>query len=456
MPRERAGTGPHQLESPKSSVSSGSSCGRISPGGGVASVLAETITSRRAQQQQPQQQELQAESARRRHLALPATGASRQRRRPGPLSVESDWHDEPFGAALKPDPHRIPAAARSARDLRPRHLGLVKFPGDLDSWGGDSARAHVRAVSVRGGESLVELNTLHKLAERRAAQLQRHKSLALAVWDGRHDLVSAEELGSTQAAGQAEETCWPLCTSVPALSLMLVLCGCGSQLPYELMNSVDRGCGALIAVCEAAFGLAATAPVALRQHSWSVPLPTHACVAGVAVLYPLLLNQALASPLPVVLLSTLKNGNLVANALVGMLLLGKRYSSRQLVSIAVVSGGLVLTALSARASSGRQDDSGAGADVLLTREGVVAAGCLAGALLARALSGGLQEAAFAKCDGTRASADEMLFFQNLFGKSTNSAIFGCEFSPRFCCEWTDSRASRPTGASGAGSVVVQG
>ena len=433
MPRERAGTGPDRLESPKTSVSSGggSSCGRISPGGGVASVLAETITSRRAQQQHSQQQELQAEPTRMEHRAWAATGTSRQRRRPGPLSVESDWPDQPFGAALKPDPHHIRVGSRSARDLRPRHL---HFPGDADGWGGDSPRARVRAVSVRGGESPVELDRLHELAKRRAAQLQRHKSLALAVWDGHHDLVSAEEVGSTQEAGEAEGTCGALCASVPALSLMLVLCGCGSQLPYELMNSIDRGCGALIAVCEAVFGLAATAPVALRQQSWSVPLSTHACVAGVAVLYPLLLNQALASPLPVVLLSTMKNGNLVANALVGVLLLGKRYSSRQLLSVVVVSGGLVLTALSGSASSDSHDSPEAGASLLLTLEGIVAVGCLAGALLARALSGGLQEAAFAKCD-TRASADEMLFFQNLFGKSTNSAFFwGCDFSSPFCCE----------------------
>ena len=70
-----------------------------------------------------------------------------------------------------------------------------------------------------------------------------------------------------------------------------------------------------------------------------MPVATHAWLAGAAVLYPLLLNQALASPLPVVLLSTLKNGNLVANAIVGVLLLGKRYSARQLLSVAIVSTG---------------------------------------------------------------------------------------------------------------------
>ena len=46
-------------------------------------------------------------------------------------------------------------------------------------------------------------------------------------------------------------------------------------------------------------------------------------------------------------------------------------------------------------------------------EGVVAAACLAGALLARALTGGMQEAAFARCDGGRPSAPEARRFLTL-------------------------------------------
>lgn len=436
MPREFAGTGPDHLESPQATTrsshgSEGSPGGRISPGGGVASVLAETIIARRAQHQRQQesqhdeQEDLRAEPVGMRDFAGTASGAPRQRRRrPDPLSVDSGQRDDPFGTALSPAMWRVPTTARSARDLRPRRLGLLAFAGDADNWEGDSPGTRVRrAVSLRGGESPVELGRLHKLAQRRAAQLQRDWSLALAVWDGHHDLVahvtrakSVEEVGSTQEGTDTEGACGTLCASVPALSLLLVLCGCGSQLPYELMNSIDRGCGALIAVCEALFGLAVTAPNALRQESWTVPVQTHACLAGAAVMYPLLLNQALASPLPVVLLSTLKNGNLVANALVGVLLLGKRYSTRQFASIAVVSAGLVLTALSGATSN---DGAAESANVSFTVEGVVAVACLAGALLARALTGGLQEAALAKCNGTHVSADEMLFFQNMLGESAH-------------------------------------
>ena len=71
--------------------------------------------------------------------------------------------------------------------------------------------------------------------------------------------------------------------------------------------------------------LAANSPPPL-----SCQVSTHAALGCAAVLYPLLLNHALSSPLPIVLLSTLKNGNLVANALVGVVVLGKAYSAVRL------------------------------------------------------------------------------------------------------------------------------
>jgi hypothetical protein len=95
--------------------------------------------------------------------------------------------------------------------------------------------------------------------------------------------------------------------------------------------------------------------------------------------------------------------------------------------------GLILTALggtspaAAAASSKPGDHSSqdeAAAAEPFGLEGVVAVACLAGALLARALTGGLQEAVFAKQDGARASADEIIFFQNIFGEHEMTASWG--------------------------------
>ena len=118
-----------------------------------------------------------------------------------------------------------------------------------------------------------------------------------------------------------------------------------------------------------------------------MPVSTHAWLAGCAVLYPLLLNQAMASPLPIVLLSVLKSGNLVANVMVGTTLFGKRYSILQLLSVVTVSVGLVLAALGSRDGTGSTQTDQFGL------ESAFAATCLALALISRALNAGLQEAA---------------------------------------------------------------
>ena len=209
------------------------------------------------------------------------------RRRVRQLSVEVEQCSPPGGL-------RCASSADSRGSLE--RWGCAEDDQDEDlTWPSSaiSPTRMMRAVSVRGLESREELGALHERASkhRAARRLQRHKSLALAVWDGHHDLVphlvrlDSEETSSESgrkrsregtemivAAGAAAE---PWLSSVPALSLALIICGCGCQLPYELMNSSDRGCGTLVSACEALFGLVLTAPTALRQESWAVPVSSH-------------------------------------------------------------------------------------------------------------------------------------------------------------------------------------
>ena len=238
----------------------------------------------------------------------PSSAAMAIRRRPQPLQVATAGDDdggsepfsgsEPFGGSeafvapsRQPRPPGWtagPATARSARDLRPRRLGLDRWAGDADSWqergDGVGSTRMTRAVSVRGTESREELGTLHELAKLRAAKrLRRSKSLALAVWDGVGSLVPDEQLTRLDSQ-ESESSLSPsvaegggegvsVLSSVPALSLALIVCGCGCQLPFELLTSADRGCGALVSTCEAVVGLTLTAPAALRQNAWTVPTP---------------------------------------------------------------------------------------------------------------------------------------------------------------------------------------
>ncbi len=202
--------------------------------------------------------------------------------------------------------------------------------------------------------------------------------------------------------------------TVMQLSLAMVCCGCACQAPYELLAASDRGCGDLISVSEALYGLIASAPGALREPEWTVSLHWHVGLAALGVAFSFLMNTALASPLPTVVLLTLKNGNLVANMVVGVLVLRKRYSWRQAAAVAVVSAGLLLTALAHQrptgAAAGRAEDDGEGAE-LGTAAALLAVACLSGALLCRALTGALQELAFRRSG--RASCSEMLFFRTL-------------------------------------------
>jgi len=91
-------------------------------------------------------------------------------------------------------------------------------------------------------------------------------------------------------------------------------------------------------------------------------------------------------------------------------MLRKRYTRRQLLSVGVVTLGLILTAkpkhpaASAASAAGASASGGASAAALL---GIV---CMCGALLARALSGALQEKALREKGCVQAS--ELLFFRN--------------------------------------------
>lgn len=235
--------------------------------------------------------------------------------------------------------------------------------------------------------------------------------------------------------------------SVTALTLLMLACGCCCQAPYDLMATNDRSCGDLISLAEILFGLGASAPWALRAEGGAtLPLRFHFGLALSAVLSVIWMNRALASPIPAVVLGTLKNGNLVANAVVGALLLRKDYTLRQLGGVIVVTAGLVMTAVDG-ASHARPStlghstaepaddaataiDLGAdtkskdallggdvslGGDASLGEHWAIALGVIfiCGSLLARALTGALQEAAFKR--HRRASASEMLFFRNAIG-----------------------------------------
>ena len=206
------------------------------------------------------------------------------------------------------------------------------------------------------------------------------------------------------------------------LSATALLSGTVAQLCNELIFRADPEAGDTVSLVE--YATAAILSAGALRHPRRLPWRCHAILFAAGLLYSKLMNAGLAVrclPMPLVLV--MKNANILANMAVGRAA-GKRYSLWQLAAAAVLTAGLVLSALGGReegdgggggGGNGSSDGSGDGIDEGESGEGesspivvVVSGGagyggglafafgvlCLGGALLARATGGVAQERAF--------------------------------------------------------------
>mmetsp|Transcript_13487 Transcript_13487/g.26523 ORF Transcript_13487/g.26523 Transcript_13487/m.26523 type:complete len:397 (+) Transcript_13487:57-1247(+) len=194
--------------------------------------------------------------------------------------------------------------------------------------------------------------------------------------------------------------------SVGVLVAVTVLSGCASQAPYEVLNSRDKGCAPLLSIVENTFGIVASLG-ALRQPR-RLPWSLHLGLAAVNAGYSLLLSAAFSTSLPTTVLVAMKNGNLVASMLLGVLVLQQRYSLRQYAAVLLLSAGLVVTSLSGM-RAGSPVVPGSATPAADAGMGVL---YLVGALLCRAASGMLQEVSGR---GYGASVSELLLYRSALG-----------------------------------------
>ena len=222
------------------------------------------------------------------------------------------------------------------------------------------------------------------------------------------------------------------------LSATALLSGTVAQLCNELIFRADPEAGDTVSLVE--YATAAILSAGALRHPRRLPWRCHAILFAAGLLYSKLMNAGLAVrclPMPLVLV--MKNANILANMAVGRAA-GKRYSLWQLAAAAVLTAGLVLSALGGReegdggssggggggdgigggiggggSGNGSGDGSGDGSGEGESGEGesspivvVVSGGagyggglafafgvlCLGGALLARATGGVAQERAF--------------------------------------------------------------
>lgn len=265
-------------------------------------------------------------------------------------------------------------------------------------------KALKRRSTVTTGEDLDALVRRKKMEQMRS---QRRASLTQNLMDGNLDIAinqsyfKEEEVTSGSEESDEEQDdkedidkkhdadAEASRKSQILLAVGVVVFGCACQAPFEALNKYDRGCGDLISVTQYVYGLVASAPGAMQGRAaaggWKISWLMHFGLAVANLGYFVMLNIVLATSLPLPVIITMKNGNLVANLVVGVALMRRKYNFQQVTAVLVVTGGLVLTALTGTQQKAGDGKGEMGADALL---GVA---LLFGALVARALNGALQE-----------------------------------------------------------------
>lgn len=199
-----------------------------------------------------------------------------------------------------------------------------------------------------------------------------------------------------------------------ALAASKVASGGTARFLTEIMLKQDKRCTSLISLVEYAYTALLSSHVLLRPRQ--LPLICHLQLLLTGVGASVLSNWCMESDVPVPIRLVLKNGQLSANMAVGALLLGRRYSTVQILAIMAITAGIVLAtagdALVKLATASGGEAVAAAAVGATHRPYGVGVGCMVGALLLRASRGALQERAFGE-HGVCAS--EVIFAQHVLG-----------------------------------------
>jgi len=199
------------------------------------------------------------------------------------------------------------------------------------------------------------------------------------------------------------ESMLPCCV----LALLVVVCGTTSQVPFEVMNSRDKGCAHLVVLVEHIFGIAASMHAITKPRR--MPWRLHLCQAALDVGYAKFISTALSSSLPTSAVLVLKNGSLVVTVLLEACVLRCKHTSRQLFATLCVTGGIVLISASI---NGFANPAGAAAEKQFHVGSLVGFVTLVLALVCRAASGTLQEVS---CRRYGATVSEQLLFRCALG-----------------------------------------
>lgn len=233
-----------------------------------------------------------------------------------------------------------------------------------------------------------------------AAIVERQQFIALSLLEGGPISVLEEHKARIQSRSsdgdeviedsRADEKGSGLHSAPILLIIAVVICGCSCQAPYEMMFARDRGCGDLISLSEYFYALILSAPGALRarwvNRQWQIPWQYHVCLAASGLGYSLLVSMAFATTTPIPVLIVLKNGNLVANLVVGVVFLRRCYSFQQVMAVLLATWGLALTTVAGQDSKKLSPE--------IQSNAIVGVLLLVSAVFVRAGGGALQEISF--------------------------------------------------------------
>lgn len=153
-----------------------------------------------------------------------------------------------------------------------------------------------------------------------------------------------------------------------AVAIVAVFLACCSNVVFlEMMVKEDPGCGNLVTFASflfvSAVGFVFTARLGTRRPA--VPLRAYAVMVAMYFVVTVASNHALSYGVPMPLHMIFRSGSLIANLLMGMALLGRRYSVRKQLSVLAITVGITICTILSSSTK-----EGSPAEAAVPKEGV--------------------------------------------------------------------------------------
>lgn len=139
--------------------------------------------------------------------------------------------------------------------------------------------------------------------------------------------------------------------AIAQLSVVIVLAGCASAVPFELLNKADRGCSSLILLGQYLYATTEcfrSGDVGTFVADRKIPIAHHVLFLFLFGITNVLLNAALDLGLPMPVYLVIKNGGLAVSMLLGWLVQGKTYRLEQVAGVLCITLGVIVTTFASK------------------------------------------------------------------------------------------------------------